>query len=225
MEWLQELAGLYSLDARYTVTNRAELPHVGDVVSYLVNAQFQDSITVVGTAHNVHNCLLVPCLLSSDAPIFAYYPPLQEISRDRPLTLAPQVQTYIEQLPSSPVLPISDKDVLFWALARLIKAYEKALNQRTDRMTQEEARIDAPFPPMTTAEYQERTAYVVERAITISLEQTVDWWADVTCGVALTSPSDAALAALALTRPDSRAEYRQLNSWRQIGYIIESLER
>ena len=207
------------------MTNSNASNHVAEVITLLVNAQFQDSMNVVGTAHNIHNCLLVPCLLSSDAPIFAYYPPLQRISRDRPLTLTLEVHAYIEKLLASRILPLSDEDVLFWARVRLIKAYERALSQRTDRMTQHETRIDAPFPAMTTAEYQERTAYVVERAISIPIEQTVDWWADVTCGVALTSPSEDALAALAATHPDSRAEYRQLNSWRQIGYIIENLER
>jgi hypothetical protein len=207
------------------MTNVIELPHVADVVKCLVNTRFQDSMAVVNTAQKVHNCLLVPCPLLPDSPLFVFYPPLREVSLARPLTIAPAVQAFIKQLPPSAVSNVFDEDILFPARARLVRAYQHALMQRTDRMAKDATRIDAPFPPMTPAEHQERVAYVVERAITIPIEQTVDWWADVTCGVALTSPSEGALAALAATHPEGQAAYGTINGWRQIGYIIENLQR
>lgn len=207
------------------MSNKIELPHVVDVVSYLVNARFQDSMSVIQTAHNIHNCFLVPCPLGLHRSILASYPRLKGISDNGPLILTPVVQAYIEQLPPSSASTIFDEDVLFWARARLVKFYRTCLMRRTDQLLQTETRIDAPFPPMTTTEEQDRVTYVVERAETILLEQVVDWWVEVTCGVALNSPSEEELTALAVMCPNSKDEYRQINSWRQIGYIIEVLER
>lgn len=207
------------------MTDTPDLPHVVDVVSVLVNAQFADGIKVIQTAQSIHDTILVPCPLPFDAPIFDYYPPLREMTRARPLAMTPEVQDFVEQLPLSPVTSPSKDDELFSARARLIQAYQRALLRRADQMTQNETRIDAPFPPMTIEEYQERVAFVVERARAIPIEQTVDWWADVTCGVALTSPSMEALVALTTAQANGTLVFRHINSWRQIGYIVESLVR
>lgn len=207
------------------MNNTTELPYIANVVSYIVNARFQDSISVLNTAQNIHDCLLVPCPLSADAPLLAFYPPLQAVSLAHPLTIKPEVQVFIEQLPPSSASTIFDTDVLFPARARLIQAYRQALLQRVRRIAEDTTRIDAPFPPMTLEERQERVSYIVDRAITIPIAQTVDWWADVTCGVMLTSPSDAALAKLMAISGDESLKYRTINSWRQIGNIIELLER
>jgi len=207
------------------MTNAINLPYVADVVAYLVDARFDDSIQVVNTAAHIHDCLLVPCPLSPDSPLFAYYPPLRATAHARPLTIAPEIHAYIAQLPRSGASTIFAEDVLFAERARLIEAYRQALMQRAKEMTEDATRIDAPFPPMTPAEYQGRVTYVMERAITIPIPQTTNWWADVTCGVALSSPSDAALAKLAAAHPDSPSSYRRINSRRQIGIIIELLER
>lgn len=207
----------------------SSLPYVAEVVALLVDSRFTDSIKVINTASNIYDLILVPYSLASDSPIFDYYPPLRELVQTRPLTLTPEVQAYIEQIPdlfnASIFAENFARDKLYPARLRLIYAYQRALIRRADQMTQNETRIDAPFPPMTTEEYQERVAFVVERARAIPIEQTVDWWADVTCGVALTSPSEAALAALAATHPESQSMYHRINSWRQIGYIVEGLER
>lgn len=205
--------------------NFAKLPHVTEIVELLVNAQFWESIKVITTASSIHDCILVPYPHAPDSPIFAYYPPLQELVQTRPLVLSYEVQAFIEQLPPSPVTSSLKRDVLFWARARLIQAYQHALIRRADKMKQDETRIDAPFPPMITEEYQERVAFVVDRARAIPIEQTVDWWADVTCGVALTSPSASALTTLAAASAGEALVYPQINSWRQIGYIVEGLVR
>lgn len=207
------------------MTHITKLPNVADVVELLTLARFQDSMLVISDAYNLHNCLLVPCLRPSEKSMFERYPSLKINIYEYPQTLTPEVHAYVNQLPASPVAPLSDEDVLFWARARLIQAYQQALIRRADRMTQNETRIDAPFPPMTTEEYQERVAFVVDRARAIPIEQTVDWWADVTCSVALTSPSEAALTMLVAASIDKTLVYHQINSWRQIGYIVESLVR
>ncbi len=207
------------------MANAVELPYVEDVVRCLVNAQFQDSMRVINTAQNIHDCLLVPCPLLPDSPFFTFYPPLREISLARPLTIQPEVDAYLAQLASSGTTTIFTEDVLFPARARLIEAYRQALIQRTKRMPKDLTRIDVSFPTMTPAEHQERVAYVLERAITIPISQVVDWWADVVCGVAQTAPSAEVLAARALEYPDASTSQPQINGWREIGYIIELLER
>jgi hypothetical protein len=200
------------------------LPYVHEVVAYLADARFQDSMRVIGTAHNIHNLVLVPAPLRPEAEIFDYYPPLRAIAQAGRLTIAPEVLTFINQLPSLGGAPVTADDRV-QAIERLARAYRHALIKRTDRMPVPATRLDAPFPPMTTAVYQQRTAFVVERAITIPVEQTIDWWADVTCGVALTSPSDAALAQLAADNPQHGPPYPVIDGWRQVGYIVENLTR
>ena len=201
------------------------LPHVVDVVTLIVDSLFHDGMRVIQTAQNIHDYLLVPYPLSSSASIFAFYPPLRAIALTNTLMLTPEVEIYLYQLPAVSESTLHRDDILFPYRARLIRAYQRALIRRTDYMSQTHTRIDAPFLPMTPRQYEERVAYVVERAITIPIDQSVDWWADVTCGVAQTSPSPSALTKISAEYPDALRTYRHINSWRAIGNIIELLER
>jgi hypothetical protein len=139
--------------------------------------------------------------------------------------IQPEVDAYIAQLAPSGATTIFTEDVLFPARARLIEAYRQALIRRTKQMSKDVTRVDVSFPTMTPEEHQERVAYVLERAITIPIAQFVDWWADVVCDVAQTAPSVEVLAALGLEYPESSTLQPRINGWREIGYIIELLER
>lgn len=203
----------YDVDAQY----------INEVVELLIDARFYDSMQVIQTASSIHDCILVPYPSAPDVPMFAAYPPLQELVRNRPLILTPEVQAYIQQSPPT-YMAQTAKDPLFLAREWLVKAYQQALIRRADQLTRAETRIDALFPSMTTEEYHERVAFVVERALSIPIHKTIDWWADVTCRIALTSPSQPTLAALSISHPESPLSYQYLNSWRQIGYLIERLQ-
>ena len=197
-----------------------------EIISSLADMRYQDSEKVIHTALKIYTMILIPYPLSHDTPLLAFYPPLRSLMQ-RPLRMTTEVQKYVISLPPYTPLPIygerEKEDVLMPSRMRFMNAYQHALDKRTgwlDPLTT--TRIDAPFPPLTEADYHQRVYWLVDHALTCPHPQSIEWWAEVMCKVATTSPSSEALLQLQSTHPST--DFRILNGWRQLGYIIEWLD-